>query len=173
MKKTHLTIAGLFAGMLVLAIVFGSALHASKASAANVALQLTTPTPNSYQFENFFTATTTSATSTNITGGGGYLPIAGAKHVTFYFSRGGAYSANTGSSKFEVEVTPDGTNWYDFSRLYLMDTSKTATSTVWITAATSTVVASMDLDNQTFFGVRCQVVEITDGEHTCKAAVDF
>lgn len=137
-------------------------------------------TPGSYQTFNFFKgggstnlATTTSATSTNIAEGGGYMKIAGAKKVVFYFSRSGALGANTGISRFEVEVSPDGTNWYDHSRLFLMDKDQTATSSVSISAATSTTVAELDLEDGAFYGVRCQVVETTDGEHTCKAAAEY
>lgn len=126
------------------------------------------------RYHTFFTATTTSATSTaNILREEQRLTVAGAKKVVFYFSRGGATGPNTGSSKFEVEVSPDGTNWYDFNRLFLTDVSQTATSTVWITAATSTVVASLDIEDSAFLYARCQVVEVTDGEHTCNGYAEF
>jgi hypothetical protein len=120
----------------------------------------------------FFSATTTSATSTATTDGTGAFKVVGAKKLHFYFSR--AWGAgNSGSSKFEVEVSPDGTNWYDFGRLLLIDASQTASSTVWISAATSTVQASLDLEDTTFHSVRCQVVEVTDGSHTCAASIEF
>lgn len=126
------------------------------------------------RYHTFFTATTTSATSTaNILREEQRLTVAGANKVVFYFSRGGATGPNTGSSKFEVEVSPDGTNWYDFNRLFLTDVSQTATSTVWITAATSTVVASLDIEDSAFLYARCQVVEVTDGEHTCNGYAEF
>lgn len=130
---------------------------------------------DSFVNHTFFSATTTSATSTTASNRGDRtVRLDGANKATFYFSRGDAGGAgNTGSSKFEVEVSPDGSDWYDFNRLYLTDTSKTATSTVWITAATSTVVASMDLLDNTFHFARCQVAEVTDGEHTCTASIEY
>ena len=165
-RKVSALVLGFLIGLaIVLAIVVPR-------GQAEVNFSSETQTQN-YQTFNFLSATTTTATSTNLTGGGGYFKIAGAKKVSFYFSRGGANGANTGSSKFEVEVSPDGTNWYDFNRLMLPNTTQTASSTLWITAATSTVIANMDLDYGTFYGTRCQVVEVTDGEHTCTAAAEF
>lgn len=129
-----------------------------------------------YQNFSFFNATTTTATSTNLSGGGGYFKIAGAKKVELYFSRGGATGPNTGSTLFKVQVTPDGTNWYDFNKLEQnLATSTTATkvASVSIAAATSTTVTSMDLRTDAFYGVRCIAVETTDGEHTCAASAEF
>lgn len=123
----------------------------------------------------FFTATTTSATSTaSSVNPDRVVRLDGADKATFYFSRGGAFGPNTGSSKFEVEVSPDGNTWYDFPQLLVMGgTTDTASSTVWITAATSTVVASMNLTYHTFHFARCQVVEVTDGEHSCSISVEY
>lgn len=118
-------------------------------------------------------ATTTSAYSTDISAGGGYAVIAGAKKVEFYFTRGGATGPNTGKSVFSVEVTPDGANWYSFNKLVGSDVSATATSTVSIVAATSTVTVGMNIDHDAFYAARCRVVETTDGEHTCKVQVEF
>src|SRR5262245_10072309 len=71
--------------------------------------------PGSYLTFSFFNATTTNATSTN--GAGGYFKIAGAKNVELYFSRGGATGPNTGSSRFSIQVSPDGSSWYDYNDL--------------------------------------------------------
>lgn len=138
---------------------------------------ITTQPAGRFQDHSFFQATTTTATSTNLSvPADGAFRIAGAKKVTFYFSRGGTTGANTGTSRFELEVSPDGTNWYDFNRMMV---DNTATSTAWtststaITAATSTVIVSMDLFRNTFYAVRCIVYETTDGEHTCKATAEF
>jgi len=136
-------------------------------------LKLPTQTAYTYQNFSFFSATTTSATSTTLTDGGGYFQIAGAKHVTFYMSRGGSTGANTGRSRFEVEVTPDGTNWYDYNKLIQNDAAQTGTTTVTISAATSTTITTMDVLKDTFYAVRCIVVETTDGDHTCTATADF
>lgn len=124
-------------------------------------------------------ATTTSATSTDIATyvdangkmDSGKVDIRGAKKVTFYFSR--AYGGgNAGNSKFELEVSPDGSTWYDFNKLKLGDISSTATSTVTISAATSTTVASMDLTYDTYKFVRLIVNETTDGTHSAKVTVE-
>ena len=126
-------------------------------------------------------ATTTSATSTEITAyndtngrlDSGKLDIRGAEQVTWYFSRGGKIGPNTGATRFEVEVSPDGTTWYDFNRLIGTDGSATATSTVTISAATSTTVVHMNLDYGGYMFARCIVVEITDGDHACAATVTY
>lgn len=146
-------------------------------------------TANTFRTYEFFAsstapstvATTTSATSTDITSyfdssgrlDNGYFVIAGAKEVTFYFSRGGATNPNTGTSRFEVEVSPDGSNWYDFNRLILNDVTGTGTTSVSIVAATSTTIAGMDLTKNSYYAVRCIVVEITDGEHRCRASAEY
>ena len=129
------------------------------------------------QTYTFFTATTTTATSTNVAAPDqGYFKIAGADKVTMYFSRGGLVQPNTGISTFSVEVTPDGTNWYPWNQLI----DNTATSSdQWmvaskaIEAATSTSIMGMNLQNMSFYGVRCIVNETTDGEHTCVGQAEF
>ena len=144
-----------------------------------------------YQNYNFFAsttsqtnyATTTSATSTNITPywttdgrkDNGYLVIAGAEKVTFYFQRGDTSGqGNSGSSTFKVQVSNDGTNWYDYGNLNsATSSSPTALSQYVISAATSTVPLSLDLTNDSFYAVRCIVVETTDGEHSCRASASW
>lgn len=129
---------------------------------------------NRYQNHTFFTATTTTATSTNShIVPDRQLRVDGAEKVTFRFSRGGATGPNTGASLFMVEATPDGSTWYDVNRMLLNDLTSSATSSVTITAATSTVVASVDLTNHAWYAVRCIVIETTDGNHSCDASVEF
>lgn len=133
-----------------------------------------------YRQYTFLSATTTSATSTDVVAGfdadgrydNGSLTISGAKKVTLLFSRGDN-GGNTGTSTFSVQVSPNGTDWYNFDRLIGSDVSATAASSVSIAAATSTVYASMDLTNHTFKSLRCIVVETTDGSHTCKAVAEY
>lgn len=128
---------------------------------------------------SFFSATTTNATSTNIGDGTGALTIAGAKRVTFYLSRGGTVSTNTGTSTFNIQVTPDGTNWYNFNKMEPATTTADVSGHVAhlgalaIQAATSTIIAAMDLEMDTFYQARCIVVETIDGEHSCSATVEY
>lgn len=130
-------------------------------------------------------ATNTSATSTNIidwfdSNGrrvDGKFVVAGAKRVTMLFGRGDQTgTGNTGSSQFMVEVTPDGTNWFDFNRLITATntfdgfTTQTILPTVEIGAgSSSTILADLDLENTAIFAIRCIVIETTDGDHTCRA----
>ena len=145
---------------------------------ASVTSNQPTQQPYSYQQYTFFTATTTTATSTNLTGGGGYFTIKGAKKVTFYFTHGGTATTSTTGQKFSVQSSVDGNTWIDFNKLIGEDVSSTATSTYTIQGATSTIPVSMNLVNDTFYGVRCISTEIagaaaTDGEATCSAAAEF
>lgn len=129
----------------------------------------------------FFSATTTSATSTNILPAfdadgrldNGSIDARGAESATFYFSRGGSTGANTGLTVFSVEGSPDGTTWYDVNRLIINDVTGTATSSYTINAATSTAAASVDLTQHNFKRLRCIALETTDGDHTCRASVSW
>lgn len=165
-------IIGLMAVMALGTLMLG---YAHKADAeANFSINTE---PGVYRNFNFFTATTTTATSTNITGGGGFFKVAGAKHVVFYFSRGDTSGqGNSGSTNFKVQVSRDGVTWNDYSDLIqnaATSTTPTTLSSVTISAATSTVVAAIDTRFFNFFAVRCIAVETTDGEHTCTASADF
>jgi hypothetical protein len=127
-------------------------------------------------------ATTTNATSTDITpfwdSNGrldtGMAHIAGAKRVTLYFTRGST-SANAGSSTFKIQVTPDGTNWYDYNKL-IQNTATTSQNTSVASVAitgTSTVITSLDLFYDNFYGIRCNVRIATDGTALCKATIVY
>lgn len=153
---------------------------------AQITSQETTPFTGSLTHYNFFAtsstdttyATTTTATSTGMTPyfdasgrlDNGTADIRGAKKVTFYFGRGTG-GGNTGNSQFKVQVSPDGTNWYDFNKLRGPDVSNTATSSYTIVAATSTAAVSMDLTYDVYKFARCIVNETTDGTHYCAATV--
>jgi len=190
-----LSIKNIFLGLL--ALILGSYALYAITGKAYAAITVDNATPvNLYRTYDFFAsttaatgtvsatvlATTTTATSTNIVAFmdstlgryvDGSFEIAGAKKVTLYFGRGGATSPNTGASQFNVQATRDGSTWFDVNRLLGVDVSATATSTVNITAATSTFVAALDIKDQAFKAVRCIVVETTDGEHTCAASASF
>ena len=142
----------------------------------SVTFTVPTQQVNTYQNFSFFSATTTNATST--ADGGGGLVITGAKKVTMYFTHGGVATTSTAADKFKIQTTQDGSTWDDFLKLIGADVSSTATSTYTIQGATSTVPVALDLSDDTFYAIRCISVEIagaaaTDGEHTCKASVEF
>lgn len=132
---------------------------------------------NEVQSFTFLSATTTTATSTNVSNpssGNGYLNILGALKVELFFSRGDTTgTGNAGNSIFSIQVTPDGVNWYDYNKLLLGTSTSQGMQSPIIVSGTSTVVLSLDLRTDTFLGVRCKVVEITDGEHTCKGLAEF
>lgn len=161
----------LIAGALCLAAMFAKPMQAQ----GSVSLADDCPTSPSYELHSLLNATTSNATSTE--GGGGSVSLSCAKNVTFYFSRGDTTGqGNSGSTRFEVEVTPDGTNWYDYNGLVLNNVSagsvmRPTVGTSTISAATSTVIATMDVLG--FYAARCIAIETTDGEHTCKAAIEY
>ena len=151
----------------------------------SVTFTVPTQTVNTHQNFTFFSATTTTATSTNTSDGGGYFKIAGAESVNLFFQRGDTTGqGNTGTSTFSVQVTPDGSSWYDYT--HLQRVTNVTTGDTYFTrvantnsgasvtntgAATSTTVYRMDALG--WYAVRCIVVEQTDGEHTCKASAEF
>ncbi len=127
--------------------------------------------------------TTSSATSTNMgiqpwfdSSGNldnGYFPIAGAKQVTFYF---GTTGTSTQSAVFNVQITPDGTNWYNYNKLVQNVASSTnpgLTLTSQSVASTTVTIDSMNLDYDTFFGVRCIAAITNAASSTCKASASF
>lgn len=141
--------------------------------------------------------TSTTATSTNIiawnTSDGrrvdGKFVVAGAKKVTMLFGRGDASgTGNTGKSKFTVQTSPDGTNWYEFNKLLTATSSISATGgtvntlKIWlpyvevgtgINFATGTVSASLDLTDESIYAIRCIVIETTNGDHFCRASAEW
>lgn len=182
-------------GALILTVFVGIAVQYKMAVAGYIQADAGSPTARYVKYDFFASstpnstpttfATTTSATSTLIaswTDGNGRIDtgkaiVAGAKQVTFYFGRGGATSPNTGSSVFNVEVSYDGTTWVRYNKL-ISNVSNTNAQTLTraeqftISAATSTVIASMSPEDSVY-AVRCIVVEVTDGEHTCKAMATY
>lgn len=134
-----------------------------------------------YISHKFFSATTTTATSTQDTTQDPTalgMDIKGAKKAVAYLTHGGTATTSTGGAVFKVQVSPDRVTWYDFSRLLGSDVSETATSSVTIQGATSTVRVALDLDNVTYEGLRCVSTEIntplgTDGEQSCDVWVQF
>jgi hypothetical protein len=136
-----------------------------------------------------FYATTSTATSTNIypyfdssgTYDPGFMVIAGAKRVTFYFSRGDRIgTGNSGSTNYRVQVSPTCSpieaDWMYFNKLVQNIATSTDTfelNNVTVAAGTSTTIASMDLRFDTFCAARVTAVETTDGDHSVKASADF
>lgn len=172
--------------LLILGVLFAAALsNVPKALGAStqvpgITLHTINPPQDTQDFYTFFVATTTTATSTTAASSQdpGFLRIGGAKDVVFFFSRGDTKgTGNSGSSAFKVQVTPDGTNWFDYSELGFVSTSTTAdlffarVASATIGAATSTVQYAME--DISYYGARCIAVRTTDGESSCKAVASF
>ncbi len=155
--------------------LFGGHKSPSKSSSFGAVNPDTTTMPIGHFIKTtLLNATTTTATSTT-QDTNKFVRIAGAKKVDLYFSR--AWGAgNSGSSRFSVQVTPDGDNWYDFNKLVQNSATSTVPTTlgsVTISAATSTTVVSMDLQYDAFYAVRCVVWETTDGTHSCDVTAEY
>lgn len=155
-----------------------------------------TPIRDNFQTYEFFDSsssstlayavgTTTSATSTDVTYtdsttgriDNGYLVIAGADAVTFTFGRSSSVGGASGTSTFYVDVSPDGTTWIDANKLItnVANTNAQTLTRVASVALTGTSSASyaLDLSTDTYYAVRCVVVETTDGTHRCRASAKF
>lgn len=157
-------------------------------------------TPNLYRLQEMLASTTapsvvatsTNATSTNINAyfdssgrlDNGAMVIAGAKKVTLYFTRGGAFAAaNTGTSTYFIQVSRDGTNWTNFNKLVAATSTTisnanelqnvTIGATVPGNVATTTQVYSMDLTNEAYFSMRCIVTILVDGASSCSAFAQY
>ena len=149
-----------------------------------------------YQVYSFFASTTigttptnfgttTTATSTNIVPyfdnlgryDAGYFVIAGAKKVSVYFDRiTDPLVGNAGSSLFSVQVSPNGTDWYNWNKLsqnVATSTDQWEVGSVTISAATSTSIMGLDVSKDSIYAVRCVVVETTDGTHRCWASAEW
>lgn len=126
----------------------------------------------------FFSATTTTATSTTDRSSG--LSAKGLKRLTVVFSRGGATSPNTGSTLFRLQASPDAaaTRWYDLG-LWLSPTSTSQTfingqygAALSLSGTTSQAV-HVDLEDAAWVWIRCIAIETTDGEHSCEGVGDY
>lgn len=129
-----------------------------------------------YKTFSFFSATTTDATSTDT------FTIQGAKKVELYFTRN-ASSTSVATSTFSVQVSPDGTDWYDYNKLISNVTNtnvqeETRVASVSITGATSTTITSLDIESDVFYSIRCVASNAsttieTDDSNTCTAAAEY
>ena len=194
-KETKILLSSVFTGLILVVSLFvwnGMVLgKTAKNETAPVGLFqsyvfFSTSTAAATPNQNF--STTTDATSTDITSyfddnsflDKGYFVIKGAKKVTMYFARDA--TTDIGNSKFRVQVTPDGITWLNYNKLISNVTntnSQNLTRVGFVTitgSATSspnaTTTATLDPDDS-WYGVRCIVVETTDGMHYCSATASW
>lgn len=121
--------------------------------------------------QSFMNATSTSASSSP-------RVIGGAKSVTLQFTRGDTTGqGNTGSTTFTVWVSVDGTNYVQYNKLIDNVTNTNSQTLTRVATAvltgTSTKTYTMDLNGESFATVKCSALEVTDGEHTCKAQIRY
>lgn len=164
--------------MAILFVIFSAALAYASVTTRTPA----SGTPGELQYYNFFSATTTTATSTNagsVADNLGTFKVVNAEKITFYFTHGGTATTSTGTSTFSVQINNGDGVWHNYSKL-VTGTSSAAVASVIIAGATSTVSASIsDIVTNAFQAVRCVVLDGTnnnlsgDGEHSCNAVAQF
>lgn len=180
--NTKLIIAAIavFAVLSCATFVFGSAIERSEPAQVNRQMHVNFFASSTLSTLN---ATTTSATSTNLVGYfdssgrliDGAVDLRGADNVTFLFQRGDTSgNGNSGSSRFKVQVSANGSTWLDYTGLRSAEATSTdrINRVQYVTVSgTSTAIYSMDVLG--FYSARCIVDETTDGEHTCSAVIDY
>lgn len=197
--------------LLVGSIVLGALMMIHATSARGALIDDQAAIVNTYRSNEFFQSSTTANVLNSVVATGtvgtafstgftafsdpqgriydGTLDIRGAKKVTVYFTRGGAFGANSvGTTTFSVEVTPDfttsGATWYTYSKL-VQSTSTTQTNAATQSSAiigdttgvgadaTTTQRFSMDLSTEGFSKLRCKVITTVDGSASCMAAATY
>lgn len=89
------------------------------------------------------------------------IEIAHAEKVQVYFTRNdGDGTSGTGTSTFSIEISPDGTNFYDFNKLISNVTNTnsqelTRVGSVQLATATSTTMVALDIAHDAFHSIRC------------------
>lgn len=139
----------------------------------------TTPENKTTLSQHFDTLTSFSATTSQATSTG--YEIWGVKRVTAYFTRNDGNAASTATSTFSIEVSPDGTTWYDYNKLISNVTNTnsqdlTRVASVQIVGATSTTMVAVDLENDVFHSIRCianfaSTTIVSTDSNTCKFSV--
>lgn len=149
-------------------------------SFASIAFGLTLDTRTSgssyYESVNHYTA----LDAVDDTATSDAIEIAGAKKAQVYFAYSNAAGAGNGTSTFSVEVSPNGTDWYDYNKLIsnVANTNAqevTRVATVEQSATTSALYA-VDLEHDTFRNMRCVAAleaTTTAKTATCEVTVEF
>jgi hypothetical protein len=135
---------------------------------------------NTFVYHQLLVATTTTATSTldSRTPQNQVTRIDGAKKVDMIYSRTGR-NGNEGSSNFFPQVSYDGTVWFYYAKQVEYATSSLPANAIALTlpntvlTSTTTKTVGLDITLYGFKFLRCVVVETTDGEHSCDAAITF
>ncbi len=100
--------------------------------------------------------------------------IAGAKRITLFLTRA---DHAAGTSTFDVDVSLDGTTYVDFNKLITNAANAISEGLVRVAsvalAANGTTMVSLDLEHSSFYTMKVNVVEGTDGTHSCKALIEF
>lgn len=101
------------------------------------------------------------------------VPCAGAKRVTFLFTRA---DHSAGTSTFTVEVMINNV-WVAYNKLLTNVANTNAQTPVRAAsvalAANGSAIASMDLENDVFQEFRVTATEATDGTHSASAVIEY
>lgn len=186
-------------GIIAVAVLGLGFLFLQQSFGGNVSLDNAVPQERFQRYDFFANsaypttiATTTSATSTNITAyfattttnrkDNGYFVVAGAKKVTLFFQRESSVEGNAGISTFFLQGTyksnpSTDADWVYYNRL-IDNVTNANTQTLTrvglsaLSAATTTKMYSLD-PTDSFYAIRCIIVETTDGSHICTGLAEW
>lgn len=131
---------------------------------------------SSYESLNHFIALSAVDDSTTSSA----LSIAGAKKAQVYFAYTNPVGSGNGTSTFSVEVSPNGTDWYDYNKL-ISNVANTNSQDVTrvasvVMSATTSAMYALDLENDTFRDMRCVAAMLgttTAKTADCEITVEF
>lgn len=108
------------------------------------------------------------------TGSSQEISLESVKKVTLFFTRADHVA---GVSTFDVDVSLDSTTYVDYNKL-ISNVANTNVQTLTrvasvALAANGTTMVSMDLVNDALATMVVNVVETTDGTHTCKVLLEY
>lgn len=143
----------------------------------DITKQIPIPSSDFQNFRFFATSTnqtiystSTTAVSTNIipywtTDGrkdSGYFVTAGAEEVVLYFT-------SSAIGKFDIDISDNGTNWYDYNYLRGNDVALTATTTATVDATTKVYLMQDGIP----YAIRCTATVVSAGNNSCRASASW
>lgn len=104
----------------------------------------------------------------------GAISCAGAKRITWYFTRA---DHSAGSTAFAVTVSADDSTYVTYNKLISNVTNTNAQTLTRVASVTlssnTTSIVSMDLDHDVFTYMKVTATETTDGTHTAKVVIEY
>lgn len=119
-----------------------------------VTTEIRNPLRNSEDFYHYQMLTNVVDSSTSSA-----VSIAGAKKAQVYLSYANPVGSGLGTTSFSIEVSPNGSDWYNYNKLIVNASNTSATDItrddIIVMSATTSAIYAIDLTNDTFRDVRC------------------